>query len=149
MKRKWLLILLMCVVLVGCKDEKSGLADYPEKDWEEKTFFDSVYVPDGIVNKLNQDYNDNGKENYTVLVNDFDYDKFYEYIMALEADGFKYEFVNEYVPKDINKLSDKTETSWSANKGDIYIIANWKSKDNAYYNGYNLQLLFYNYDYTK
>ena len=151
MKTKLIFILLICVLLIGCKDNNDGkiLGDAKfDKQWEEKTFFDSVYVPDGTINKLSQDYNKDGKEIYTVLINDFSYDKFYEYIMVLESDGFHYDFVNEYVPKKVSDLVDKTETSWSANKDNIYIIANWKSKDNIYYNGYNLQLLFYNYDFT-
>jgi len=146
MKKKIFLIIAICLLMVvGCKEKN----DYNNQKWEEETFFKEVAVPKGEVSKFNQDLNEDGKQNYSVFVNDFSYEKFYEYIMALEKDGFHYEFVDESVPEDINKLSDKTETSWRANKGNVYIIANWRSKDNTYYTGYNLQLLFYNYDYTK
>lgn len=150
MKRFWIILVICLLVTVGCNDKKEEKNDnYSEKQWEEKTFFDSIDVPAGTINRLTLDYEKDGHEAYTVLVNDFSYQKFYEYIMTLENDGFVYEFRAEYVPKNINDLVDETETSWTANRDGIYIIANWRSEDNIYYEGYNLQLLFYNYDYTK
>ena len=122
--------------------------NFRDNGWEEESFFDSVLAPSDKLDRFSQDYNIDGKENYTVIVNDFSYGDFYDYIMELEKDGFHYEFVDEYVPKRASKLADKTETSWSASKDGIYIIANWRSDDNQYYNGYNLQLLFYNYNYA-
>ena len=143
--KKICLILVICLVVVcGC-----GKKAYNEEKWSEETFFSSVYVPKGEVTKLQQDYSEEGRENYSVIVNDFSYDKFYDYIMALEEDGFHYEFVGEAVPDDQGKLDDPTETSWAAHKDNIYIIANWRSNGNVYYNGYNLQLLFYNYNYAE
>ena len=142
----WVVIFLIVIIVGGCKKE-SEIA-HKNNGWEEKTFFSNVESPKVNIDRFNQDYNHDGKENYSVVVNEFSYRDFYNYIMDLEKDGFHYEFVNEYVPKDISKLSDKTETSWSATKDNIYIIATWRSNDNIYYNGYNLHLLFYNYDYT-
>lgn len=141
-KRLFLLIILCMMLVVGC-------GKYEKNDWGEDTFFNSVYAPNGKISKISKDYSENGKEFYTVLVNDYSYEKFYEYIMKLEDDGYHYEFLDEYVLDEVNKLPDNTETSWRAHKDNIYIIANWRSRDNANYSGYNLQLLFYNYDYTK
>lgn len=147
MKNKfWLIIFLVMIMVVGCKKEPEVV--YEENGWKEKTFFSNVEAPKVNIDKFSQDYSQDGKENYSVIVNEFSYNDFYNYIMDLEKDGFHYEFVDEYVPKDISKLSDKTETSWSATKDNVYIIATWRSNDNIYYNGYNLHLLFYNYDYT-
>jgi len=146
-KNKILIILLITFFTFGCNrnNDNENLQKY---SWKEKSFFSNVAAPSDSIDKFNQDYNKDGKEIYSVIINDYSYNDFYNYIMTLENEGFNYEFVNEYIPKDISLLSDKTETSWSANNGNIYIIAIWKSKENTYYDGYNLHLLFYNYDYT-
>jgi len=150
-KNKFLIVIMLVMLLVvGCKDNNKDDKEVAYKDngWKEKTFFSNVEAPSKNIDKFNQDYSQDGKENYSVVINEFSYNDFYNYIMKLEKDGFHYEFVNEYVPSDISKLSDKTETSWSGSKDNVYIIATWRSNDNIYYNGYNLHLLFYNYDYA-
>lgn len=147
MKKMFIIIIvLMMMLIVGCK--KDDKVAYKDNGWKEKTFFSSVEAPSVSVDKFSEDYNQDGKQNYSVIKNEFSYNDFYNYIMKLEKDGYHYEFVDEYVPKDISKLSDKTETSWTGTKDDVYIIATWRSNDNPYYNGYNLHLLFYNYDYS-
>lgn len=138
------LTIFILFLLVGCSNSSKSY-----KWGDEKTFFDSVPTPSSKIDNLSKDKDVDGKVAYSVFINSFSYDDFYSYIEKLEKNGFHYEFLDDYVPKDINKLADKTETSWAANKGNIYVIANWRSNDNTYYNGYNLQLLFYNYDYTK
>lgn len=117
--------------------------------WPEETYFSSLPVPSEKIDKMVDSKKNDTKTEYSVYVNVYDYTQFYDYITKLEKIGFNYEFYKDSVPATLDKLADKTETSWGANNGKIWIRALWRSNDNSYYNGYNLQLIINNYDYLK
>lgn len=138
----FLLVMTMCLTLTACKEEPKK-----EAKWPEETFFSSLPVPSDKIEKMTTDKKDDTHTEYSVYVKEFNYDNFYEYITKLENLGFNYEFYENSVPSDSANLSDKTETSWGANNGKIWIRALWRSNENTYYTDYNLQLIFNNYDY--
>ncbi len=138
------LLLFTMLSLTAC-----GESEVVEPTWSEKTFFDTLPVPAEKVDKINKDEKNAKYSEYSIYVNSYDYAKFYEYISKLESLGFHYEFFTTSVPEKIDSLTDKTETSWGANNGSIWIRALWRSDKNIYYNGYNFQLIFNNYDYMK
>lgn len=141
-----LLLLVLLISLPACKDQK---VNEDKKSWPEKTYFDSLPVPSETIDKITKDQKDNTHTEYSIYVNTFTYEEFYNYIKSLEDLGFHYEFFNTSVPENYEDLPDKTETSWGANNGKIWIRALWRGKDNVYYNAYNFQLIFNNYDYLQ
>lgn len=140
-----IMIFMMTFTLTACKEEKKQ----EELKWPEETFFDSLPAPSKNIDKITKDEKNDTQAEYSVYVNTYEYKEFYEYITKLEKLGFNYEFYKNSVPSDDKNLTDKTETSWGANNGEIWIRALWRSDKNTYYNGYNLQLIFNNYDYLK
>ncbi|MBQ4634403.1 MAG: hypothetical protein IJB71_03550 [Bacilli bacterium] len=136
-----LLLVLSLLIVTGCKDDKLK--------WAEETYFDDLPVPCEKIDKMTKSKKTDEYSEYSVYVNDYSYQEFYEYIKSLEEEGFNYEFYETSVPKEESDLNDKTETSWGANNGKIWIRALWRNEENTYYNGYNLQLIFNNYDYLK
>jgi len=120
-----------------------------EENEEPKLFYETLPMPSEKFDKTVKNARNEERAEYILYVKEFSYQKFYEYIMSLEKLDFNYKFVNESVPKKQSDLVDSTETSWAADNGEIWIRAQWRSKDNQYYSGYNLQLIFDNYDYIK
>ena len=114
---------------------------------EEKEFYEILPMPSNNIDKTIKNEKDNNQIEYILYINNYSYENFYNYIMKLEQLGYHYEFVNDSVPNSYDLLHDKTETSWSANDGKIWIRALWRSNENAYYSNYNLQLIFNNYNY--
>ena len=135
---KVLFVVFLMMVITACKKA-------PNKG----TFFESIPMPDSEIEEINKIEKKNGKLEYILYVKDFTYEEFYNYIMSLEKLGFNYAFLSETIPEDMEKLPNKTEASWGANDGKIWIRALWRSKDNIYYDKYNLQLIFDDYDYMK
>ena len=146
---KIMVLVLVLFSLVGCEKEE------PKKEQEKKTpnettekkYYEDLPMPTDEITRIDKNFKTEDKIEYIMYVNDYSYDKFYEYIMKLEKIGFHYEFVSDSVPDNASKLYDKTETSWAANNGKIWIRASWRSNKNQYYTDYNLQLIFNNYDY--
>ena len=141
-----LIAIIAIFTITACQKEEPEETNEPEK---EKLYYEVLPMPSTKIDKTTKDVKDAERAEYILYVKDYSYKKFYDYIMSLEKIGFHYEFVSETVPESVDKLNDKTETSWAADNGKIWIRAQWRSKDNIYFNGYSLQLIFDNYDYMK
>ncbi len=109
-------------------------------------YYNELPLPENV-DHVDKNKKGEDKTEYIMFVGEYSYNKFYEYIMKLEKLGFHYEFVKECVPKNEKDLIDKTETSWAANNGKIWLRISWRSKENQYYSDYNMQIIFNNYDY--
>ncbi len=145
---KIIFLVFVAISITACDKDKPKQKenDKPEVI-EEKAYYDYLPRPIAKADRVDKNEKTETKIEYVMYVNEYSYEKFYDYIMSLEKVGLHYEFVNDSVPKDINKLHDKTETSWAGNDGKTWIRASWRSKDNTYYTTYNLQVIFNNYDY--
>jgi len=140
-------ILLIVLSLTACGKTKEKEKIYA---WGIETFFSKLPAPAETVSDMIQfDKDKKGKQEYVVYVNEYSYKEFYTYISQLEKRGFNYEHFETNIPPKQEQLADKTEVSWGATKDDIYIRALWRSNDNPNYRGYNLQLIFKNYNYLK
>ena len=133
-----LFLVLLMVFITACKESAPNVG----------TFFESIPMPSAKINNVTKSEKADSKEEHIIYVNNYTYEDFYKYVMSLEELGFNYAFIKDYVPENKENLYDKTEASWGANNGKIWIRALWRDKDNIYYKGYNLQLIFNNYDYT-
>ena len=109
-------------------------------------YYNELPLPENV-DHVDKNEKGEGKTEYIMFVGKYSYKQFYEYIMKLEKLGFHYEFVKECVPKEEKDLIDKTETSWAANNGKIWLRISWRSEKNQYYFDYNMQIIFNNYDY--
>lgn len=140
-------ILLIVLTITACGKNKEKEKIY---SWTTETFFSKLPAPAETVSDMIQfDKDKKGKQEYVVYVNEYSYKEFYTYISQLEKRGFNYEHFEANIPARQEELKDTTEVSWGAKKDDIYIRALWRSNDNANYRGYNLQLIFNNYDYLQ
>lgn len=123
------------------KEVDSGSA----KEWQ-GAYYNELPLPENV-DHVDKNKKGEDKTEYIMFVGEYSYDKFYEYIMKLEKLGFHYEFVKECVPKNEKDLIDKTETSWAADNGKIWLRISWRTKENQFYSDYNMQIIFNNYDY--
>ena len=124
---KIFLFVLVIFSLTACKDNNANNTnnEVSKKD----AFYESLPLPSDKIDKTVKNEKLQGKIEYIMYINDYSYAKFHDYIISLEKLGFNYEFVKEAVPEKVNDLQDKTETSWGANNGKIWIRALWRSKE--------------------
>lgn len=148
---KILFLIVIAISITACgeknnekKPEKKNSDNNPKT---EEVFYETLPSPSDKIDHVDKNEKTDTKTEYIMYVNEYSYNDFYNYITKLEELGFHYDFYKECVPKEESKLIDKTETSWSANNGKIWIRASWRSNENQYYTDYNLQIIFNNYDY--
>lgn len=140
-------IFLIVITLTACGKNKEKIYT-----WEKETFFSELPAPapaESVSDMMEFNKDNKDKKEYIIYVNEYSYKEFYTYISQLEKRGFNYEHFETNIPAQQEKLKDTTEVSWGATKDDVFIRALWRSNDNPNYRGYNLQLIFNNYDYLQ
>ena len=145
MKKVFNFLLLIVAILTISACGKKQPAE-PEK---EKLFYEHLPMPSETIDKTTKSVRDKNHTEYILYVSNYSYEQFHAYIAELEKLGFNYSFFKETVPEKQEMLSDKTETSWAANNGSIWIRAQWRDESNVNFKGNSLQLIFDNYDYLK
>ena len=147
-------MVLIMISLTACngKNQEVETGENKVETGENKSekvgaYYENLPQPEGKVTKIDKNEVGDGLVEYIVYVDECSYEQLYEYIMSLEKEGFHYDYVNNSIPKDSSKLYDKTETSWAADNGKIWIRVSWRSNESNSYSGYNLQIIYDNYDY--